>query len=127
MPSNGLQSIFKKWAIDIETFNQKNIVWGTVYSRIQDGRRSMPASFQLSLPIFIIDSTHVPVNYHNPAGVFGIEGDSPYSFKLNKMAVNLQVVINGNTQCIWTDNGQPGGVHDIRSVWRSDLEIRIDK
>lgn len=127
MPSNGIQRILKKCAGLIEEFSQEHIKWGTVETRTEKSRRSMPAGLQTPLPTFIIDGTHILVSYHDPVDKLGLNGDSPFSYKLKKKAANFQVAIDGNMQCIWTDNGQPGGVHDIRAVWRSDLERRVDE
>lgn len=38
----------------------------------------------------------------------------------------MQVIVNGQGLAIWTDNGNPAGVHDYRCIWRSDLVRKID-
>ena len=122
LPANGLGRLLNRVQRYIESFNVSNIQWGTIDQREAVARRGMPTRFHAPLLTFIIDGTHVPVMYHDPVVAFGLDGDSGSSYKLGRWAVNFQVALDAEMQCIWTDDGQPGGVHDIRAVWRSDLE-----
>ncbi len=126
LPANGFTRLLKQVSKTIEEYNKTEIKWGSINDRIDAAKRGMPVELQDPLPTFIIDGTHIPVRYGDPILHFGMAGDSKYSYKFQRAAVNIQVAINGVMRVIWTDKGQPGGVHDMRAVWRSDLELIVD-
>ena len=53
-------------------------------------------------------------------------GANYISFKTGKWCYSMQVIVDGQGLVIWTDNGNPAGVHDYRCIWRSDLVRKID-
>lgn len=127
LPSNGITRLLDKVGAKIEEYVNANLQMGTYEERAEHARRHLPNELQNPLATLIIDGTHVPISYSDVLKWFGIEGDSDISYKLSKRAVNIQVVINTAMRAVWIDKGQPGGVHDMRCVWRSNLERIVDQ
>ncbi|KAL0484950.1 KIF4B [Acrasis kona] len=107
----------------IEAYISEEMQMGTYQQRLEIAQQHMGADF--GDVTGIIDGVHIWVKHLRPTSKYGFEHDSWYSYKFQKFGINIQVMCDGMRAPIWTDLGNPAGVHDIRCVTRSKLEDKL--